>query len=486
MASEKSRITTAQLALMTAAAVISLRGLPMMAKEELTMFFYIGFATFLFLIPAALVGAELGGAFASKGGGVYTWIKEAFNQKLGFLAIFLQWIQNVVWYPTVLAFAAAGIAYMIGKPELALNGKFVGAFSIAIYWFATWITFKGTEVISKISSQGFLIGTVLPGVTVIVLAAIWVAQGNPVEFLNVPSEQTTLVHEVSGRIHPRLIPGIQGMGDIAFLAGILLLFAGVEVHAVHAQELDKPQSQFPAAIFLAALISFALFTLGSLSMAAMLPYDKIDLQGGLLVAFDQAFARLGVPWITNVMGALTAFGVMAGVMSWISGPSRGLLWTAKDGQLPTFLAYTNKNGVQSHILIVQGCIVTVLSSLYFVMDDVNVAFFLLSALTIGLYLIMYMMMYAAGIKLRYSQPDLARSYKVPGGNTGMWIIAGVGFLAVAFAFVVAFFPPTQLPVGSPAFYVGVVMAGTAIFVAAPFVISASIKKKPAAKTGSTP
>ena len=47
----KKNISTWQLALMTAAAVISLRGLPMMAQEELTMFFYIFFATFLFLIP---------------------------------------------------------------------------------------------------------------------------------------------------------------------------------------------------------------------------------------------------------------------------------------------------------------------------------------------------------------------------------------------------------------------------------------------------
>ena len=98
----KKNISTWQLALMTAAAVISLRGLPMMAQEELTMFFYIFFATFLFLIPAALVAAELGSAFADRGGGVYTWVKEAFNRKMGFTAIFLQWIQNVVWYPTVL------------------------------------------------------------------------------------------------------------------------------------------------------------------------------------------------------------------------------------------------------------------------------------------------------------------------------------------------------------------------------------------------
>ena len=77
----KKNISTWQLALMTAAAVISLRGLPMMAQEELTMFFYIFFATFLFLIPAALVAAELGSAFADRGGGVYTWVKEAFNSE---------------------------------------------------------------------------------------------------------------------------------------------------------------------------------------------------------------------------------------------------------------------------------------------------------------------------------------------------------------------------------------------------------------------
>ena len=141
---KRKNITTTQLALMTAAAVISLRGLPMMAQEELTMFFYIFFATFLFLIPAALVGAELGSAFASKGGGVYTWVKDAFNKHLGFTAIFLQWIQNVVWYPTVLGFAAASIAYMIGMPGLAQNGLFVGLFSIAMYWCATLVTLRGT------------------------------------------------------------------------------------------------------------------------------------------------------------------------------------------------------------------------------------------------------------------------------------------------------------------------------------------------------
>lgn len=470
-------ISTTQLALMTAAAIISLRGLPMMAQEELTMFFYIFFATFLFLIPAALVGAELGSAFADRGGGVYTWVKEAFNRPMGFTAIFLQWIQNVVWYPTVLGFAAAAVAYMIGKPELAQNGVFVGVFAIVMYWFATWITLKGTSVISRITSQGFLLGTVLPGIVIIVMAIIWLAGKNLIAFEHIPDSVNQIVNTAGNHAHPRFFPHMTGMSDIAFLAGILLLFAGVEVHAVHAPELKNPQKQFPAAMFLAALISFGLFTLGALAVAIVTPYNQINLQDGLLVTFTQLFDHYHIGWLTNIISLLIAFGALAGVMSWISGPSRGLLWTAHDGELPEFLKKTNKNGVQIHILLIQGCLVTVLSSLYIVMSNVSVAFFLLSALTIGLYLIMYMLMYASGIKLRYTQPDLQRSYRVPGGNTGMWIIAGIGFLAVLFSFIVTFFPPSQLPVGSPAFYTGLVITGTVIFVGIPIIISLTMEKK---------
>ena len=432
---KRKNITTTQLALMTAAAVISLRGLPMMAQEELTMFFYIFFATFLFLIPAALVGAELGSAFADRGGGVYTWVKEAFNRHLGFSAIFLQWIQNVVWYPTVLGFAAASIAYMIGVPALAQNGLYVGLFSIAMYWCATLVTLRGTSAISGITSKGFLIGTVLPGVVVIVMAVIWMAGGNEIALKEIPAGVSQIVNV-----------------DAATIA-------------------NRPASN-----------PFGLFTLGALAVAIITPYDQINLQSGLFTTFQIAFERYHVGWLSNVMGLLVAFGALAGVMSWISGPSRGLLWTARDGALPCFLQKTNKNGVQLNILIIQGCIVTLLSSLYIVMDDVSVAFFLLSALTVGLYLIMYMMMYAAGIRLRYTQPKLIRSYRVPGGNTGMWLIGGVGFLAVLFSFIVTFFPPSQLPVGSPATYTWLVVTGTAVFLAIPFIISFAMDKRNARRT----
>ncbi len=468
---KKSVVSTFSLAMMTAAAVVSLRGLPMMAKEQLTLFVYIAFATFIFLIPAALVSAELGGAFGEKGGGVYTWVKEAFGARWGFVAIWLQWIQNVVWYPTVLAFSAAAIAYVVGEPKLASNGPFVGAFCIVAYWAATWITLRGVSAIARVTSWAFLAGTVLPGVIIMVLAVIWIVQGNPIAMLHpAATDSASVMSMAGGHAHPRYFPFITGLGDIAFLAGIILLFAGVEVHAVHANEMADPKRQFPMAMLIASVAVILLFTLGSFAVATVLPDKEINLQEGLMKAFQQIFTRFGIDWATPLVCVLLAFGGIGGVMSWISGPSRGLLWTAQEGEIPPFLAKVNKNGVQISILIVQGLIVTVLALTYFVMTNVSVAFFLLSAVTITLYLVMYMLMYAAAIRLRYSQPDLKRSYRVPGGTIGMWCISGVGFAGVAFAFLVGFFPPTQLPVGSPALYVGLVVGGTVVFTGLPLLI----------------
>ncbi len=468
---KKINMTTTRLVFMTGAAVFSLRGLSFMAIEELTMFFYVLFGTVLFLVPASMVSAELGGAFGSTGGGVYTWVKEAFHKKLGFLAIWLQWIQNVVYYPILLGFAAAIIAYMIGKPELSNNGTYVGIFCIVVYWLSTLITLNGTQLMSKIASYGFLLGTVIPGAVLIIFTIIYMIQGNPLAFLHPSAVDTTSAYLLNGFSHPRWFPHITSLDNVTFLAAVILIFAGIEVQAVHANELKNPSKQFPKVLLFAAALIFFLQILGSLAISIVLPESKITLQSGLMQAFENIFVSMGLKWLLPVVCILMAFGVLGSVISWIAGPSRGLLWTARDGLLPAGLAKVNKKGIQQNILIVQGLIVTLLACIYFIIPNVGVAFFLLGALTIGLYLIMYMLMYAAGIKLRYSQPNLVRSYKVPGGKNGMWAIAGIGFLAVLFAFIVSFFPPSQLPVGSPLEYVCLVAGGTVLFTVLPFLIT---------------
>lgn len=462
------------LTLMTVAAVVSLRGLPMMAKEGLSMIFYILFSAIFFLVPASMVAAELGGAFSNQGGGVYTWVKAAYGSRWGFTAIWLQWIQNVVWYPTVLGFAAGALAYAFMDPSLASNGLYTGAVILLCYWAATAVTLAGSTFANSVTKYGVLLGTVLPGVFMIVLGLLWVDQGNALQFLR--TAPAALGQGGAQALpHARFFPQLTGLGSVAFLAGIILLFAGVEVHAVHANEMENPPKQFPESLFLAAGIILTLFTLGSLAVAAVIPAEEISLTAGLMQAFKLLLDKFGMGFLTPVLGFLAAFGAIGGVMSWVGGPSRGLLETAKSGELPPFMAKTNAKGMQVNILLIQAVIVSLLASLYFIMDNVSTAFFVLSAMTVSLYLVMYILMYLAAIKLRITQPDLPRSYKVPGGTLGMGLVAGVGLLGVSFALLVSFFPPTNLPVGNPALYVGLVAAGLIVFVGLPLLINANKK-----------
>lgn len=472
MKSKKISIFT--LTTMIAAAVVSLRGLPLMAKEGIAMFFYLIFSAVIFLIPASLVSAELGSAFSKRGGGVYTWVKEAFGSRWGFTAIWLQWIQNVIWYPTVLGFVAACLAYVFLKPSLSANGYFTGAVILIIYWMSTLIALGGSHLAGTVTKYGFLLGTILPGAFIIVLGLIWLDQGNPLQFLQV-SSSSPLADGTLVKSHLRYFPHLSNLGNVAFLAGIILLFAGVEVQAVHANDMKNPSRQFPLSMFLAAISIFLVFTLGSFAIAAVVPLDKISLTAGLMQAFQHMLLKYKISFLLPIVGLFLAFGSIGQVMSWIDGPSRGLLHTAKQGELPPFLSKVNKKGMQINILIIQAVIVSILALLYFVMKDVSVAFFLLSAMTVSLYLVMYILLFAAGIKLRITKPDLPREYKIPGGMLGMGIVAGIGLLGVCFALLVSFFPPSNLPVGNPILYVGLVSLGLMIFVGLPLLIN-SFKK----------
>ncbi|MEG2756211.1 MAG: amino acid permease, partial [Mucinivorans sp.] len=100
------------LAIMNVAAVVSLRGLPAEATYGLSSAFYYLFAAVVFLIPTAMVAAELASMFATKEGGIFRWVGEAFGKRVGFLAIFLQWVESTIWFPTVLTFGAVSLAFI--------------------------------------------------------------------------------------------------------------------------------------------------------------------------------------------------------------------------------------------------------------------------------------------------------------------------------------------------------------------------------------
>ncbi|MEJ2895744.1 putative glutamine/gamma-aminobutyrate antiporter GadC [Bordetella avium] len=454
------KLTIGTLAIMNIVAVVSLRGLPAEAEYGLSSIFYYIFAAVAFLVPVSLVAAELATGWPQKGG-VFRWVGEAFGPRMAFLSMFMLWIEVTVWFPTALTFAAVSLAF-VGPDQrwdeaLSANKGFVLVIVLAIYWLATFIAFKGVSTFARVAKWGGIIGTIIPAIILIVLGFAYLFMGGVPQ---IPLEWGTLV------------PNFSHFSNIVLAASIFLFYAGMEMNAIHVQEIDNPSRNYPIAIMLAALGTVLIFVLGTLAIAFVVPQADISLTQGLLMAYDEMFRWAGMPWLGPIVAIALAIGVLAGVVTWVAGPSTGLLSVAKAGYLPRWWQHQNKNGMATHILLVQACVVTLLAVLFVVLPSVQAAYQILSQLAVILYLIMYLLMFSSGIYLRYSQPNQPRPYRIPGGNAGMWVLGGVGFIAALLALIFSFIPPDQISVGSPATYVGILVVLAVICVICPFIIYA--------------
>ena len=458
------KLGVATLAIMNVTAVVSLRGLPAEAEYGVSSAFYYLFAAIVFLIPTSFVAAELAAMFQDKQGGVFRWVGEAFGKRMGFLAIWLQWVESTIWYPTVLTFGAVSLAFIGSNDakdmELASNKFYTLVVVLVIYWAATYISLKGLDWVSKVAKIGGLIGTIIPAFLLMILAVMYLASGG------------TSQMDFGGNF----FPDITKLDNLVLASGIFLFYAGMEMTGIHVKDMNNPAKEYPKAVFMGAIITVLIFVLGTFSLGIIIPQKDINLTQSLLVGFDNYFAYIHASWLSPIIAIALAFGVLAGVLTWVSGPSKGIFAVGKAGYLPPFMQKANKLGVQKNILLIQGGAVTILSLLFVIMPSVQSFYQILSQLTVLLYLIMYLLMFAAAIYLRYSMKDAPRPFRLGSkGNCVMWIVSGMGFLGSLLAFVLSFIPPAQIAVGSNAVWYSVLVIGCIVVVVAPFIIYAMRK-----------
>ena len=265
-----AKISVATLAIMNITAVVSLRGLPSEATYGLSSAFYYLFAAIVFLIPTAMVAAELAAMFSDKQGGVFRWVGEAFGPRTGFLAIWLQWIESTIWYPTVLTFGAVSFAYIglngASDAALASNKIFTLVTVLAIYWIATFIAMKGIGWVGKISKWGGLIGTIIPAGLLIVLGIIYIATGG---------------HNYMD-MQQSFIPDLTKLDNLVLASSIFLFYAGMEMMGVHVMDINNPSRNYPKAIIIGSLATVCIFVLGTFALGVIIPAKDINLTQSLL------------------------------------------------------------------------------------------------------------------------------------------------------------------------------------------------------------
>ena len=446
-------MSVSTMSLLTVAAVLSLRNLPSEAEYGYSVIFYITMAAVCFFVPSALVSAELASSWPEDGG-VYLWVKEAFGPKWGFVAVFMQWVENLPWFPAVLTFVASSAAYVF-NPAWAQNRWFVLITIWAMLWLATFLNFKGMRLSAWLSSSGALAGTLIPGAAIILMAAGYIIAGKTPQIAFTPGA---------------LIPELGNWNQLMLLSGMMVALAGMEMSAIHVTEMKNPGRDFPRAVFRACFLVILLSVLGALAIALVIPPAEISLAAGADQAFAAMFKIFRIPWMTPVMCFLLSYGALTMVVTWVLGPSKGVLEVAKEGFLPPCWQRRNKEGMPTTILIIQAVISSLLALVVLFMPTISGAFWLMSALTAQLYMVMYLLMFAAAIKLRYSKPEIPRKYQVPGGKPGMWIVSGIAFLTSLFAIITGFIPTPEVR-AKGAFYIAAYIAflfiGTVIFILIP-------------------
>ena len=458
-AAKRSFITWTALAMMITGSVASLRSAPTMAVFGLASVFLYVLPAIVFLVPTSLVSAELASGWK---GGVYNWVSKGLSAPMGLLAIWCQFALTIFYYPTLLAYVGSTLAYII-DPSLADSGVWTAAVIIVLFWASVLVSSRGIGLIAKLASRGTVVGTLIPGAILVVMGIVYLLQGN---------------HSAAPMSAEHLLPAFTGLAGVVFIVNNFLAYSGMEMNAVHVDDLRDPAHEFPKATWLAMALVLAIFIVPALAISWVIPSQQLSLTAGVMQAFAAFFSHFGLQVLVPLTALALVSASLSGMMAWLAGPSKGLLNIGREyGYLPPYFQQLNEEGIQTHILIAQGVTTTVIGLAYAFIPSVSSAYWIFSVMTTQVYLIMYVLMFVAAVRLRRDQPEHPRGYRAPALRTWCW----VGGVASVLAILIGFIPPSQFGHTSPVLYGLFILLGIVLIGVAPPLLLYRLRK-PAWKT----
>ena len=415
---------------MTASMVMAVYEYPTFATSKLHLVFYLLLGGFLWFIPVALCAAEMATVDGWEKGGVFTWTGKNLGKKYGFANLFFEFFEITVGFVTMIYFILGALSYVFDWPALNSNPmiKFIGV--LVIFWILALSQFGGTKYTAKIAKIGFIVGILLPAAILIILALVYIIQGNPIY---ISSKDT-------------FVPDFTKVNTLVVFVSFILSYMGVDASATHANEMDNPKKEYPLAMLLLVIVAIVVSTLGGLAIAAVIPQDQINLSAGVVQTFAVLLGHFTAnnTILVKIIALLLAFGVIAEVSSWVVGPTRGMIIAAEEGAIPKSWAKTNEHDVPVYLVIAQGIIVSIWDAvLTFGAGGSNLSFLAAMSLTVVIYLSGYILFFVGYIKAILGE-GLNGAYQMPGGKPVKIIVAIIGLATSIFAFFISFVPPTSI------------------------------------------
>ncbi|NTV36269.1 MAG: APC family permease [Anaerolineaceae bacterium] len=350
----------------------------------------------LFFIPYGLITAELGTTYPEQGG-LYVWVKNAFGERWAARSTWLYWINVALWMPSVYVLFA-GIFAQLFFPDLSLWWQ------IAIGVLMTWVT----VAIGVMSAD---IGKWVPNIGAFLKALIMIVLGVGAIFF---VSKNGVANDLS---FANILPSWDA--GLAFLPVIVYNFMGFELMSGAAGEMKNPGKDIPRAIITSGILIAVFYILGTVGMLIALPLEQLGLVSGIIDALRVLFGETGIGGvIVTVLGVGALYTLLANMVTWTMGANRTAAEAAMEGELPAVFGKLHKtNNTPTGAFILTGIVSTLVLVVYgFMAGSSEDLFWTLFAFSSMVFLLPYLAMFPAFLKLRFSDKDAVRPYKVPGGN----------------------------------------------------------------------
>jgi len=417
----------ADLVLLNIAAILGIRWLSTAAQLGPSSLVLWLLAAAIFFIPSGLTVMELSSRDAGEGG-IYRWTKAAFGELHGFIAGWAYWVNNLFYFPGLLLFIAGAFLYLGGDAWLGLGDSpyYNAAFSLTLLWLVIGANVVGLQRGKWIQNVGALATAAVFVVLAVGGIWAWAIHGSATDF--------TL---------PALSPSLGELSTLTFFATMTFAFAGLELGPVMGGEIREPQRSLPRSMLISGLIIASIYILGTGLLMVAVPEGDIDVISGIPQALAAIGERIALPGLAVAGALLVVMSSTGGLGAWVAGVARIPYVIGIDRYLPAALGRTHPEWGTPHVaLVTQGAVVTVLMLGAVTGSTIEEAYVLLVDMTIALYFVPFLYMFAALPALRQkARGDDAGIRRVPGGAAGLWLCSGLGFAATSLSIVLAILPP---------------------------------------------
>jgi amino acid transporter len=417
-------------------------------------------AALLFFVPTGLIVAELSARIPGDGG-PYLWTKAAFGNLHGFAAGWCYLVTNLVFLPALLLYSAQAFFLLGGDAWRGYGDDHVlsGAFCLLFLWLATAINVVGLargKWLTNLGAQG----------TWIIFAMLTV--GGLVALVRHGSATPI---ELSG-----LVPDLAAPATIANLATIALAYAGLEVGSLMGDEIRDPGRAIPRALAWSAFAITAMYLVGTAALLIAVPPDKIDSVTGVPQAMAEIGLVGGLPAVGFVTALVLVIANVGGVGAWVAANARLPFAMGLQSQLPEVLGRVHPRWHTPHVsLMIQAAITTLLTVATMAGATVRQAIDVLTDMTIVLYFIPLLYMYATLPVIRHREGrGGAGRFRIPGGSLVVNILASSAFLVTLGAIVLSVIPPDDG--SSPVLFELKVVGGSTMLIAIGFVLYAAPRR----------